>query len=347
MNLVTNLVPLDVLTATIRELEFGENELQAYLPNVMVEDVDYRFAEVSRSNRAARIRAYDAPPEVGKRPGVTERRGGLPPISEIYPLTESERVRLRRMRGGALDVIRRSVYTDSALGTSAIANRVEMLRGEALSTGEVVIDEGGVTVTIDFGVPSGSKKTAATAWTTVTGNDILTEELGWLAAYRLAAGGAPGEAVTSFQALSLMLRNAAVREQLSVGGTVPSIVTPSQLNDFRRSHGLPPIRVYDRQVEDADGNLQRVIAENKLVYLPGSGETDPSRRVGETQWGVTEESAELAERQIIDADDAPGVVAVTLKDDLTSTTYTKVSGIALPVIKQPRKILTATLWPAA
>src|SRR5690606_21089403 len=131
---------------------------------------------------------YDTPARIGRRPGVTDRRGSLPPISEILPLSESERIRLRRLRGGAADTIRQSVYADAAIGAAAVADRVGLLRGAAPSAGQVNIDARGVTRVVHCGLPVDHLETAADDWTNVSTANILEELLGWRQTYIDNAG---------------------------------------------------------------------------------------------------------------------------------------------------------------
>lgn len=335
MRNVFDLVDTRELVATVRSLEFGRNELQRYLPNTEVVDIDFRLVRVDRLNRAAPIRAFDTPAPRGRRPGATELRGALPPISEILDLTESERLRLRRLIGGGdvAELIADAIFNDAAITAAAVANRLELLRGEALATGMILIDENGVLQAVDYEIPADNKVVAPVAWTGAA--DIVNDFFTWQEQYVDEAGSGAVEAVMSTRARSLALRNAGVRDLV---GTAAPQATPQALNDVLEANGLPRIRVYDRKVEDATGVVQRVIPEDRVIFLPGDDE-----RVGETQLGVTEEAVALVNARELDLDDAPGLTAVVMQADEPVRTSTKVAGIGLPVIDRPEAVLTADI----
>lgn len=340
--MVFDLVDTRELIATVREIieREEENRLRAYLPNRSVEDIDYRVVKAERANRAASIRAFDAPAQHGRRPGATERRGSLPPISEILDVSEMERYRFRRLSGDVGDRIREAILNDAGLTAMAVANRVEMLRGEALSDGQIAIDEGGVIQTIDYEFETDLVVTASTAWSDHANADVLGDMRSWIEAYNDHGNDGAGVAVTSSNTISDMLQNEAIRA-LVYGSQGPdaAFVAEGQLNQLLQAHGLPPVTAYDRKVEDADGNDTRVIGQDTMLYLPGTG--DAARALGETQWGLAEEAVQMAEARQIDPDDAPGLVTVTLRQDHPLLLQTLSTAIALPVINDPKRVLTA------
>jgi hypothetical protein len=348
MQIVYDLVDTAELTATVRAVieRETENRLRAYLPFRNVVDIDYRFVRVNRANHAASIRAFDTPAQRGRRPGATESRGSLPAISEILDLTESEKLRLRRIAGAGAGTIaaaiRDNVFADAATAAQAVANRLELLRGEVLSTGQIVIDEGGVNQVIDYEVPAELIVAAPVAWTDTVNSNPINDLFTWLEAYNDNGNDGAGVILTSDRVRNLLLRNEAVRQLAASSAGTPSIITPGVLNNVLEAHGLPPIVTYNRKVQDAAGVEQRVIAEDRLLFLPGTG--DAGRRLGETQMGVTEEAVNAAEARRLTLDEAPGLVAVTLKQDHPSLTAVLATAIGLPVLQSPSRLLSADVF---
>lgn len=345
MQLVYDLVDTPELIATVRAIIEREtqNRLRQYLPFRNVADIDYRFVQANRANHAASIRAFDTPAQRGRRPGATEKRGSLPAISEILDLTESERLRLRRLAGGSLgNLVRDNIFADAANAAQAVANRFELLRGEVLTTGQIVIDEGGVNQVIDYELPAELDVAAAVAWTDTVNADIIGDLFTWLEAYNDQGNDGAGVLVTSTRTRGLMLRNEGIQRLVYGPNAGGQIVTIEGLNQVLQAHGLPPVVTYDRKVEDAAGVEQRVIAEDRLLFLPGTG--DAGRRLGETQMGVTEEAVTLAEARQISVDDAPGIVAVNLKQDHPVLTATLATAIGVPVLQNPNRLLTADVF---
>ena len=344
MRTIYDLVDVAELTFTAREILEREtdNRLRAFLPYREVADIDYRFVRAQRANRAASIRAFDTPAQRGRRPGATETRGSLPSISEILDLTESETLRLRRLAGTPVgQAIRDNIFGDAALTAQAVANRLELLRGEVLSTGRIAIDEGGVVAEIDYQVPQDLVVSAPIGWDVLADADPVTDLFGWLEAYNDAGNDGAGVLVTSTRVRGLMLRSPVLRELARGPGSATSIVTVDELNRILQAHGLPLVWTYDRKVEDADGVEHRVIPEGKVIFLPGDG--DQARRLGETQMGVTEEAVAAAESSQVQltADDAPGLMVVPLRQDHPPLTATLATCIGLPVLSDPSRVLIA------
>lgn len=347
MQIVYDLVDVQELTITARAVLEREtqNRLRQYLPFRNVVDIDYRFVQTNRANHAASIRAFDTPAQRGRRPGASERRGSLPAISEILDLTESESLRLRRLVGdqtGIGGAVRDNIFADAAITAQAVANRLELLRGEVLSTGQIAIDEGGVLQTIDYELPAALNVAAAVAWTDTVNANIIGDLFTWLEAYNDHGNDGAGVILTSTRTLGLMLRNQGIQRIAFGPNASDRIVGPEALNQVLGAYGLPPVATYDRKVEDAAGVEQRVIAEDRLIFLPGAG--DAARRLGETQMGVTEEAVNAVGARQIGIDQAPGLITLPLKQDHPSLTATLSTGIGLPVLQAPKRLLTADVF---
>lgn len=335
MRIVTDLIDLQAATLAIREIPFPENRLEAYLPSVESESVDYRLVSTTRFNQATKVRAFDAPaPLIGRR-GVVEVKGGLPAVSAMDVITETDAIRARRLAGlGNSDLVVASTEGTLARTTQAVQNKYELMRGQALSTGMVVLNENGVIQTADFEVPAANKVIRAVSWLDPTA-DIVSELFAWHQAYIDSAGGPAEIILTSSRARSAMLRNEAVRSLFSPR---PSIVTPEALRQILEAYELPRVDTYERRIEDATGTRQRVIAENRLMFLPGAGTP-----VGETQLGLTEEAVTLRERNVLVEDEAPGLVAVTFVNENPVYKAGLTASIGLPVLQRPESIVMATV----
>ncbi|ROP45942.1 major capsid protein [Pseudokineococcus lusitanus] len=335
MRIVTDLVDLQGLTVDIRALAFPENALERHLPTVVGETVDYRLAEAGRYNQATVVRAFDTPAPLISRPGVVETKGGLPAISAMDVITETDSIRARRLNGlSNADAFAPTVPGSAARTTQAVQNKYELLRGQALSTGGISIAENGVVQAVDFGVPTANKFVRPVAWTN-TSADIVNDLVTWHQQFIDSSGGPAGEIVTSSRVFQQVLRSPSVRALFS---PQPSVVTPDAARSILAAYGLPPIVTYDRRIEDAAGTLQRVIAEDRVVFLPGDGAT-----VGQTQLGITAEAVELASRGVLEADLAPGLTAVTYVIENPVSTAVLTASIGLPVVQRPRSIVTATV----
>jgi len=314
--------------AALADRPQNQFELERWLPNVQVNDLEYRFNRGGQGLAdAATFRTFDAESPVGSRPGVTRVSGELPPISRKIRLGEYDRLRQRN----ASDEIRDVIFGDAARMMGSIRSRLELARGEALWSGQVALNENGVIATVSFG-RSGSHAVApaGSLWSVVASAVPLTDELAWTQTYIASNGVPPGVAVTSSTVMSYLLQNAQYRNLVGRNGFVPARVSNADLNNVRQDYGLPPIFVYDAQVR-VNGAATRVIPADKFLYLPAPGSAEASE-LGSTLYGVTAEAMEL---DGLAGSDEAGITAVAMKDFDPVAIWTKAAAIALPVVANP------------
>ena len=340
MQNIYNLVDLGQVIARLRALIFPDLVLGRWLPNVTVNRTNYRYALNDRSQqRAASFIPWDAEAPIGGRPGMTVREGQLPPIKEKRVLTESDQILVESLSDVMSDAMVASVFGDAILGLRSILQRLELAKGEALSRGQVTINERGLILTVTFGVPSAHMDVApGTLWTTanLATATPLTNLTTWRDTYVANNGQAPGALVLSTETMSFLQR---ADEMVGAYGTNRSRITREEVNALLQGEDLPTPTVYDAQYKNSAGSLTRAIAADRVLFLP-----DDSAGFGETQIGRTREAVELAGQADIDLDAAggvPGIVAVTMKSFDPVELWTKVAGVALPVIEDPTLIFSA------
>jgi hypothetical protein len=310
----------------LADLEVNQFTLSQFLPSVQTDDLSYRFTRGGRGlAEAANFRAYDAESSIGKRPGATRVTGELPPVSRKIRLSEYDRLRQRQAQGPVLDAI----YSDTDLMVEAVAARIELARGSALSAGSVSIAEDGVIATVDFGRRAGHTNVApGTLWSVSASATPIADMIAWRKTYRANNGGRnPGAFLTSETVVSNILRAQEVRALAAANGTVPSIISPLLLNTILAAYSLPPIVINDAQIS-LDGAATRVIPENNFLLLPAIGDSN----LGGTFWGTTAESLEADYG--VEGDEA-GIVAGTYSTKDPVALWTKAAGIALPVLANP------------
>lgn len=312
--------------AALADLEVNRFTLARFLPSQSIDDLMYRFTRGGEGlAEAATFRAYDAESPIGSRPGVTRVTGELPPISRKIRLGEYERLRQRK----ADQQIRNAILDDATRMTRAVAARVELARGEALYSGKIVLNENGVTATVDFGRSSSHTVAPSTLWTNANATPV-TDLMSWRDTYVASNGSAPGRILTSRRVLALMMRNGEMRNLVFPGATQPNIVTETAVNQVLEAFGLPPVEVYDAQVS-VNGTATRVIPDDRLLLLPAPGSLDGDQ-LGATLWGTT---AESLEPDFGVEGDEPGIVAGAYSTKDPVAVWTKAAGIALPVLANP------------
>lgn len=347
MALNFDLIEPAVLTGFVRELPGPANlTLATWLPDDNIHDIEAAFTTVTKRNRAAMFRSYDAETPVGQRGDFSRSAVALPPIGQKTVVTEEERLRLESLRSGGDNTasLIRAIYNDAQINTEAVLNRMEMARGQVLSTGKFTLaGENGLTVEADFGVASSHKPTAAVEWDDYENAVPLGDLRTWADLFADDAGESPAYVLTSRTAIGHIMRCKSVTSQFvnGAGGTV-SFVTRAQLAQLLASLDLPQLVEYNTQLYPYGSNTAtKVIPVNKAIMLPGN-----PRSLGRTAWGVTAEAIELVglNNPQLQFAQAPGLVGEVLKTSDPVRTWTNVAAIGMPVIEDPNKILSATVF---
>lgn len=346
MLLTENYVYPAEVTGFVREAlaDFNINQftLSRFLPNYQIDDIQYRVAAGSTGLAdAATYRSYDAESPIGRRQPLSSIIGELPPLSLKARLSEFDRLRMRKVTD---DRIRQALFNDAAKLTKDIAARVEIARGQALATGTTTLAELGVT--INWGRTGAHTVTAATLWSNGA-SDPLSDLMTWRDVYLATNGVDPGTLLVSRRVLNYMLRNQALRNQIYPGTQQASIVTQEGLNQALSAQGLPPITMYQSQV-NVNGTATKVLPDNVCMYLPAPvdpnsapGDAPDETQLGATMWGTTAEA--LDPRYNIDPSDLPGVVAGEFTEEDPPSVWTKVASINLPVLPNPNLSFAATV----
>ena len=316
--------------AALADLDENQFTLSRWLPNTLVDDLEYRFTRGGAEGlmRAATFRAYDTEARMTKRPGVSRVSGELPPISRKIRLGEYDRLRQRKLEAKIGD----QIFGDAERVVREIAARLEIARGQALVTGTVSINEDGVVASVDFGRNAAHTVTLSGTdlWSDLDDSDPVEDLLTWSETYsNNNQGREPGAIVTSKQVVSLLIRNEKVRNYIfngQPGG--PAIVTRDALQAVLTAHGLPQIYTYEAQVIPDGGSATRVIAADKVLLLPAPGDDS----AGRTLYGTPAESFEPDYGL---AGEEAGIVSGVYRSVDPVALWTHASAIALPILGDP------------
>jgi hypothetical protein len=334
----------DALVQFVRNVPTPQEfSLAQILPDRYLTRNTVDLGSLTRTNRTARFRAYDARLHVSERDVVSTSTVKLPPLSTSYNMGELERLQLEFARTGGSNnaALINAVYDDATNGTREVQARMEQARGDVLTDGKFTLtNEGGLTMEADYGVPAGHIVTAGTLWSTVATATVIANITTWVNTYVATNGFAPGGMIVSRTVLNYMLQNAEIRTlAASLSGT-PSLVTRPALDAALDAFGLPPIvLVYDTQV-DVDGVSTRTIPVNRAIFVPPN-----INDLGFTAWGVSATSLELVNSSAVDLsfEDAPGIVAVVEKSGPPYREETFVDAVGMPVLDNPNLLMVATV----
>jgi hypothetical protein len=335
MTILYDLADPAELSFTVRELpEPAGIGLNAILPDRLVTSVKAVWNEVTRTNRAAMFRSWDAESPIGERDSASRKEAPMYPISQKTVIGELESIlsSALAMSGNPGPLIDAEINNDLRLNANAVRIRAEIARGDVLTDGVLTVDENGFKASWDYGVPDANTATAAATWAT-TSTDVTVDFAAWMTIWRAAGGDERPIMTLSMTGYGYLLQNEKFRALAASGGVTPPRLTLDQVNDITLAHGWPEIRIYDSSFNVA-GSTARVLHQDIALITPRN-----PLDLGFTAWGITAEALELAQAQRLSFEDAPGLVAVVMKTEDPVATWTKVGGTVLPVLTNPSRLM--------
>lgn len=338
-DLIEPSVHIEFARAYLDEVLHNEFALNQWFPEQITPDLEYRVSSGRRNDiETAEYRAFDTPPPFTSRHGQARVRGELAPLGRAMSLTEEESLRNRALMSGDNAGMIDQLYSDTEAVVRSVAAKLELVRGEILSTGKITLNENGlIGVEALFGVPAGSLVTAATVWSNPAA-PIVDNYLAWIEAYVDLNGFEPGGVLMSRKVWGYHYLNTQMRDYATVTpGLTPTRLNVQDVGAVLASNGIPPITIYDTRVR-LNRVATRVFPDNKITFLPPAGEP-----LGYTMFGLTAEALFLIERGHIEAQQGPGIVATILQNERPVQTFTASDAIALPVVADGNLIYTATV----
>lgn len=337
----------DALTTFVREVPVNRTgqtrRLLGMFNRLNVDDNEVDFATIVRTNRVARFRSWDGRIHVSERDTGSEKRVQLPPLSSSLNMGEYERLQLQFARNGGTNeqALARSIYNDAEILTNEVLNRLELAWGDLLTDGKLTMmaDEGGLEA--DYDVPSDQLITVGTSWATTATAKALSD---LIAAYDLYVSryGEAGQMLTSRRVQRLLTQNTEIIDAAAGAQTGRTRINLGELGDLFASEGLPPLADAFDESLDVDGTTTRVLADDKLVFLPPNLDD-----LGQTAMGITATALELVNSSESDLsfEDAPGIVGVVEKVGPPYRQFTFVDGCGMPVLTDSTRLMTLDVIP--
>lgn len=330
-----------------------------FLPNRTIPTLEYEYILGAGANNARRsimahVMGWDSEaPIAGKRvpPGTPPEstvRGELPPIKRKAKLSEKEIIKFKQPRPGTSDRedVINYVYDLTTDLVTAVQSRLEWLRMQTLSEDRLVIDQEGVDVEIDFGIPTtqqynvNTDDNLSTWWEDTTNSNPVTD-LDYIAnKYEVTHGIRPARAIWDTTTKQQLLNNVNLRE-LARGPGAPTIrLTEAELAALFDIYQLPAGQTYDVTFldENHDGTYTPVRPFNrrKMVLLPPT-----SVDLGNTLLGPTAEGQSIP--GIGYTQFAPGIVGSVYGKDEPPSEWVKVAAVGFPTLPGAQYVVQATI----
>lgn len=274
----------------------------------------------------ASLQAFGAEAQIATRDGLTKITGEIPPIKRKIPLKEQELIALKREGAGDADIVRNQLYNDLDNMVEAVWARIEKMRMDAVAYGQLTLNENGVVMNVDYGVPVGNKATLSgtSLWSDTANSDPVGNIQTWTDAVVDACGVRPTRALTSNTVVANLVKNVNVRKSIYGDQGGSRTVTLNQVNELMAALDLPRIATNDIKVrvQAEDGTLTtiRFFPSTRFVLLPPTA-------LGQTLIGPTAEALLDPE---VEARDIGGIYAIVTQQTEPPGVWTKASATAIP-----------------
>lgn len=332
---------------------------EQFLPNRTVATLEYEYilgagGQAAKASIMAHVMGWDAEAPIASRrvpPGMAPStvRGELPPIKRKAKISEKEIIKFKQPRPGtsdredALDW----VYDSAVELVTAVQSRLEWLRMQALSADVVLIDQEGVDVAIDFGIPTTQQYNVntddnLTTWWEDLDDSNPVADLDYVCnQYEIDHFGVrPARMICDTTTRQVLLNNANILELARGPGAPTFRLTDEELNSLFSIYQLPQLIPYDVTLleENHDGSLTPVRPFNrrKVVLLPPTSIT-----LGNTLLGPTAEARSIP--GVAYSQFAPGIVGSVYGQDEPPSEWVKVAAVAFPTLPGAEFIVQMTV----
>ncbi|MDH2459440.1 major capsid protein [Clostridium perfringens] len=303
---------------------------------------DIKFDMITGANGlpvSASIHAFDTETELASREVLQKGAAELALIKRKIAIGEREIIAINNPRmDSEQKALVMELFKDGDKMVESVQTRIEAMRMELLSSGKINVKENGVSITLDYSVPGGNKKTFD--WSDPATAKPL-EDIKTLAdAVEDASGTKPTRILTSSKVLNKILACESVKKSI-FGVNFDKIATRKDLNSLLESMELPQVAVYNAKykVQNANGKYttKRYFPENILSMFAENA-------LGETIYGLTAEEIELLGSNKMEEAKMVGNIFVGVeKEGDPVRRYTKAVATALPTLENGLELGIGTI----
>lgn len=277
----------------------------------------------------AQYHSLDAEARIGERPNFAELEIQKLPIKEKLNVTE--RI-LEAFGSNVSDDVRgevlRYIFDDVSNLVSRVLTRMAVSNTEVLATGRLVINENGISTTVDYNIPA-ANRISLSQWST-TSHDIIAD-LDNINNLVKAAGYKITKAICNSSVVGYITKNTALRNTLSSAAVVPT--TQRVLAVLEDAIGFRFEVNDDVYKTSVNGQTKNMYPNDTITFI-----TSADNGVGVGALGYTPE--ELAginrsERSLVT------VTSYATPDPVAL--WNKASALYVPVLRNPNGLFIATI----
>ena len=329
MDVLLDVNPVE-LTRYVRPLieatdkDRANGTLADILPAEKYDSDTVEWTTESRTGVVAKVRSWDTESEIASG-GYASRNNiaKLPPISIKDKF--SELAKIRRMGRNAPETAQVAAERIAKSVGFGVLDRVIQLRGEALETGKLAINEGGVIQDVDFGRKPEFTKTAGTLFSAAGADPIAFLET-ILEEYEDENGEYPDRLVGSKRVRTAMRK--AIVAAGYFGTDKSTFVRNSDIDELLIDRDIPAFTTNDKVIGG-----QRVIAADKLILAK-------SVTAGQTAWGTPAEVAD-PKYSAFGPGEGSGVLVGSYDEQDPWITWIRSTAVALPLLTNPNATMAA------
>ena len=254
------------------------------MPEKSVQSDKVRNDEIYAPTGMLQATVLDADPKPAPLPQARVREFDPGYFKEYIPIKESDIIRLRLMGASPTQTMTIQQIVSECLYAGNLRTQVrkESLRWQALMTGAVIVDEGGIYYSMNYGIPAdhlacapgtGSWTGSPTTCTTV--KDILSMQQAFL-----GSGFEPGKVVMNWNTAKAMIGTTDIRTYLN-GYGIKEKLLPGNLNQYGplllpETEWIVTNANYVTYTYDAAGVISgrvvhKFIPDNKILFV-GNGQ---------------------------------------------------------------------------
>lgn len=302
-------------------------------PNLKAEF--YRLSDQRRLPTMALVHGFNTEAHIGVRP--TFEKVKLEKMLIKEKINQSERVQYLIDNGADAQSLINYVFDDIARLSESVKTRSEVMKCDLLQTGIVKVKENGVSMSIDYGVPKDNKLTYNWAAETadIIGNISTMCDTAKDTGYTIS------KVVTTNKVIALMRKNKGLQTAILGTNGQGTFLSLAQINNFLQINNGIQLVSYDEryQYEKKDKSLvaKRYIDEKMFIGIA----TLPNGTAGTGLWGVTPE--EKAVGPWTNKSMKQFITTVMWKEPDPVATWTKSSGLFVPVLPNPGGLFPATI----
>lgn len=300
-----------------------------FLPNEDTFSTKFAYDIVKTNRHLAAMIGFGAEPPVMDRDAVASKMGELTKLGIKDIATEEELLALNQSRNNSehaelIEKLQRKAVNVS----NALLDRVELMKLEALTTGEFHYNDNNVKVDFDFGVPDEHKivLTGANTWDNVD-HDALGDLLDWNEKFTNTNGRSASKIIMPREIFALLAKNKVIVSEARPN-TDASRVSEAEVREVLGQFGLPAFEIVTnrkmtvRNLYDGQDEVKEFFPSNRIVFVADG--------VGKFLFGPTVEN-----------DFKPGIVVDAI--DERSPIRSIFEGVAagFPVLEDPKLLLFA------